>query len=142
MSASLQIRELRDTDIDPVIALWHAAGVTRPWNNPVTDIAFARRSPHSTILVATIADTIAATAMLGEDGHRGWVYYVAADPALQGTGLGRAIMDAAETWLKARGVWKIQLMVRGDNTRVHEFYKRLGYKAVDTICFQKVLETT
>ena len=50
--------------------------------------------------------------MVGHDGHRGWVYYVAVDPASPGKGFGRAIMDAAEDWLRETGIQKLQLMVR------------------------------
>ena len=103
MTVSLSIRPIRDADIPSVIALWNAAGVARPWNDPTTDIGFARRNPHSTVLVGERDGRIVASAMVGEDGHRGWVYYVAIDPGLQGQGLGRAIMDAAEAWLVARG---------------------------------------
>ena len=133
------IRDMRDEDQDAVIALWHAAGVARPWNDPVRDIAFARRGPHSTVLVAERAGRVVASAMVGEDGHRGWVHYVAADPGAQGTGLGRAMMAAAEAWLAARGVWKVQLLVREDNGRVREFYERLGYRDTRSVCFQKVI---
>ena len=139
MPPELTIREITDQDIEPVIALWHASGVSRPWNNPVTDIAFARRGPHSTILVAKRDDRIVGSVMVGEDGHRGWVYYVAADPAAQGAGLGRAMMDAAETWLRRRGVWKLQQLVRSDNAPVKDFYLHLGYKDTGVTCFQKVL---
>jgi ribosomal protein S18 acetylase RimI-like enzyme len=139
MPNSIEIREMEDRDLEQVIELWQAAGVLRPWNDPLKDVAFARRGPHSTILVATIDDAVVATSMVGEDGHRGWVYYVAADPKLQGTGLGRAIMTSAEKWLQARGVWKVQLMVRGDNVAAREFYHRLGYKLADVVCLQKTL---
>ncbi len=76
------IRPIEDADIPAVIALWHAAGVARPWNDPATDIAFARRGPHGTVLVAEIEGSVAATAMAGEDGHRGWLYYVAVRPSV------------------------------------------------------------
>jgi GNAT superfamily N-acetyltransferase len=133
------IRAVRDEDTDAVVALWHAAGVARPWNDPVADLAFARRGPHSTVLVAERNGQVVATAMVGEDGHRGWVHYVAADPALQGGGLGRAIMTAAEDWLRGRGVWKVQLLVREGNEAVRQFYERLGYVDVRAVCFQKVI---
>ena len=133
------IRELTDADIPAVKALWVAAGVARPWNDPDTDIAFARRNPHSTILVATLDGKIAATTMVGEDGHRGWVYYVATDPTYQGQGLGRAIMSAAEDWLIQRGVWKLQLLVREDNASAKNFYTRLGYEDTRTTCLRKIL---
>jgi ribosomal protein S18 acetylase RimI-like enzyme len=136
---NFEIREIDNRDLEQVMALWHSAGVTRPWNDPRKDIEFARRGPHSTILLAVVANAVAATCMVGDDGHRGWVYYVAADPKLQGTGLGRAIMAAAENWLRARGVWKVQLMVRGDNTDARKFYDRLGYELADVVCLQKTL---
>lgn len=134
------IREIRDQDIEQVVAIWGAAGVARPWNDPHRDIAFARRDPHSTILVAVLDDRIVATAMVGEDGHRGWVYYVATNPAHQGSGFGKAMMTAAEAWLIQRGVWKLQLLVREENAQVIEFYQQLGYRDTKTVCMQKVLQ--
>lgn len=139
MAAGARVREMRDDDIDQVIALWHSAGVARPWNDPAIDIAFARRGPHSTILVIDMDGRIVASAMVGEDGHRGWVHYVAAAPEHQGTGLGRAVMDAAEDWLRHRGVWKVQLLIRAGNERVRQFYERLGYHDTGSVCFQKVV---
>jgi ribosomal protein S18 acetylase RimI-like enzyme len=136
----VQIRTMTDDDTEQVVALWHASGVARPWNDPLRDISFARRGTHSTILVAERAGRVVATAMLGDDGHRGWVHYVAADPAQQGSGLGRAIMEAAENWLAARGVWKVQLLVREDNAPVRKFYEHLGYRDTRAICLQKIIE--
>ncbi|KMO39738.1 acetyltransferase [Methylobacterium variabile] len=133
------IREIRDADVPAVIALWHAAGVARPWNDPATDIAFARRGPHGTVLVAEIAGQVVASVMAGEDGHRGWLYYVAVAPAQQGTGLGRVMVEAAEAWLAARGVWKVQLLVRRENEAVLGFYDHLGYRDTNSVCLQKVI---
>jgi ribosomal protein S18 acetylase RimI-like enzyme len=140
MTMDAIIRDIGDEDVDQVIALWHASGITRPWNDPATDIAFARGGPHSTILIATVGGHVTATAMVGEDGHRGWVYYVAAAPEHQGCGLGKAMMHAAEAWLAGRGVWKVQLLVREDNARVRRFYEALGYRDTHSICMQKVVE--
>lgn len=142
MSDNVTIREMCNDDLAQVIALWHASGVARPWNDPATDIAFARRESHSTVLVAEMEGHVVASAMVGEDGHRGWVYYVAADPERQGTGLGKGIMDAAERWLEKRGVWKVQLLVREDNARVRHFYEHLGYRDTRSVCFQKVIGPT
>ena len=133
------IRDYHDGDFAAVAALWLAAGIARPWNDAGKDIAFARRDAHSTILVIERDAAIAATAMVGEDGHRGWVYYVAVDPRLRDLGLGRAIMEAAERWLVARGIWKVQLLVREENGATRHFYEHLGYRDTRTICLQKVI---
>lgn len=133
------IRAIEDADVPAVIALWHEAGVARPWNDPATDIAFARRGPHGTVLVAEVGGRIVASAMAGEDGHRGWLYYVAVAPGQQGTGLGRRMVEAGEAWLAARGVWKVQLLVRRENEGVLGFYDHLGYRDTQAVCLQKVI---
>jgi ribosomal protein S18 acetylase RimI-like enzyme len=138
---TLEIRDIADHDVPDVMALWNAAGVARPWNDPARDIAFARRDTHSTVLVGLDGGQIVASAMVGEDGHRGWVYYVAISPERQRSGLGRVMMQAAEDWLKQRGVWKVQLLVRADNAQATNFYDQLGYRDTHSVCLQKVLET-
>ncbi|MEV0891848.1 GNAT family acetyltransferase [Promicromonospora sp. MEB111] len=124
--------EITDADVDQVVELWRECGLTRPWNDPHLDIADARAGDGSTVLVARVDGRVAASAMAGYDGHRGWLYYVAVAPGLQGSGLGRAAVVAAEAWLVARGARKIQLMVRTTNTDVLGFYERLGYADQET----------
>src|SRR6266508_3806066 len=99
--ATLSIALIEDADVADVVALWQRCGLTRPWNDPAADIALARRAPNSTILIGRDGDAIVATAMVGHDGHRGWVYYVATDPDRRAKGYGRAIMNAAEDLLRA-----------------------------------------
>ncbi len=137
--AELTIRQIEDGDILPVIELWGASGVSRPWNDPFSDIAFARQSPQCTVLVGVVGQRVVATTMVGEDGHRGWVYYVATHPDVRRGGIGREMMSAAEEWLRLRGIWKMQLLVRGDNTQAKGFYEQLGYRDTGTVCFQKVI---
>jgi len=142
MNAALVISEIGDDDVAAVVDLWTRAGLTRPWNDPQADIAFARASAEATILVGreTAGGPIVASVMVGHDGHRGTVYYVSVDPDRQGAGLGRAIMAAAEDWLKARGVWKLNLMVRTDNAAVAEFYRSLGYTLEERLNFARWID--
>jgi ribosomal protein S18 acetylase RimI-like enzyme len=126
-AADGEFAEITDTDVEQVVELWQACGLTRPWNDPYVDIAEARAGASSTVLVARADGRVVASAMAGYDGHRGWLYYVAVAPELQSTGLGRAAVIAAEAWLVARGARKIQLMVRTANKDVLGFYERLGY---------------
>ena len=83
---------------------------------------------------------IVATAMVGHDGHRGWVYYVATDPEHRGKGHGRAIMTRPRTGCARRGIEKLQLMVRPDNTKVQAFYQSIGYGEQQRIIFAKWLD--
>ena len=136
----LAIAPIEDADVAAVIALWQACGLTRPWNDPAADIALARRGPNSTILIGRTDNDIVATAMVGHDGHRGWVYYVATNPDRRAKGFGRAIMDAAEDWLREAGIAKLQLLVRRENARAGAFYQSLGYAEAQTIVFAKWLD--
>ena len=138
--AILAISPITDADVETVIALWQRCGLTRPWNDPASDIAFARRGPNSTILIGRHENSVAATALVGHDGHRGWVYYVAVDPDHQGKDFGRAIMAAAEDWLRQQSVAKVMLMVRPDNTNVRAFYDRLGYETQERVIYAKWLD--
>jgi ribosomal protein S18 acetylase RimI-like enzyme len=116
------------SDAPAVIALWHACGLTRPWNDPQADFTLALATATSTILLARSEGAITGSIMVGFDGHRGWVYYLAAHPDWQRRGIGRALMAAAEDWLRERGAPKIQLMVRQGNADALGFYAELGYE--------------
>ena len=136
----LAIAPIADADVAAVAALWQRCGLTRPWNDPTGDIAFARRGPNSAVLVGRQGGAIVATVMVGHDGHRGWFYYLGVEPALQGKGFGRAMTQAAEAWLTVQGIAKAQLMVRADNDRVRAFYEALGYGEQQRILFAKWLD--
>jgi ribosomal protein S18 acetylase RimI-like enzyme len=139
-TAALTIAPITDADVTAVVALWQACELTRPWNDPASDIAFARKGPNSAVLVGREANAIVASVMVGHDGHRGWVYYVAIDPEHRGKGRGREIMNAAEQWLRQRGIEKLMLLVRSDNTKVQAFYEQLGYDAQERVIYAKWLD--
>jgi ribosomal protein S18 acetylase RimI-like enzyme len=129
-----------DADRDAVIALWTACGLTRPWNDPIADFNFALAGSASTILVLRDGDCIVASAMVGHDGHRGGLYYLAVHPTRQRQGLGRLLMTGVEDWLRARGAPKLNLLVRKDNEAIVGFYEALGYTDQSCISLGKRLD--
>jgi ribosomal protein S18 acetylase RimI-like enzyme len=129
-----------DADIEDLAALWIRCGLTRPWNDPRADIAFARKSPNAAILVAKRDGKLCASVMVGHDGHRGWLYYLAVDPKLQREGVGRRMTKAAEDWLRGRGVAKVMLMVRAENEAVRAFYAASGYEEQERVILAKWLD--
>jgi ribosomal protein S18 acetylase RimI-like enzyme len=133
----IAFRPIADGDVDCLVALWTACGLARPWNDPHKDISFARGKPASEVLVGEENGAIVASVMVGHDGHRGMLYYLAVDPDRQGQGYGKAAVRAAEAWLKERGVWKINLLVRSENEKVRRFYEGLGYEINDVFCMAR-----
>lgn len=139
-SGSLSVTVLQPEDADAVVRLWERCGLTRPWNDPRADIVLAMRGANSTVLVGREAAAIVATAMVGHDGHRGWIYYVAVDPQYRDRDFGRDIVTFAENWLRERGLSKVELLVRPGNSEVCGFYQALGYAVEPRIVMTKRLD--
>jgi len=144
-AGSISIRPFAVGDTEAVVALWRAAGLVKPWNDPYLDIERKLTVQPELFLVAVtvessgVGEDLVGTAMVGYEGHRGWVNYLAvADPA-RGTGLGRALMHEAERLLTERGCPKLNLQVRTSNTEVIAFYERLGYAVDDAVSLGKRL---
>jgi ribosomal protein S18 acetylase RimI-like enzyme len=138
--AALSIAPIEDADVPAVVALWQRCGLIRPWNDPAADIARARREPNAAVLVGCKGADIVASVLVGHDGHRGWVYYVAVDPLHRHRSYGGVIMAAAEDWLRQRGIEKLQLMIRPDNRQVQAFYESLGYDEQERVIYAKWLD--
>lgn len=138
---TITIQPASAADEKAVVYLWRACGLVVPYNDPATDFRFALKGPDATILVARLeCGRVAATAMVGHDGHRGWLYYVAVDPMIQRQGVGAAVVEAAEAWLRERGVVKAQLLVRESNTGVVAFYQKLGFEVAPRVVMSKWID--
>jgi len=125
--ADFTIRTYRSRDREAVLALWREAGLDRPPNQPEVDLASITGGDRATLFVGELGGRVAATTVAAEDGHRGWIYYVAVRPSLQARGIGTRMVRHAEAHLAARGVPKMLLLIRHHNTAVQAFYQRLGY---------------
>jgi ribosomal protein S18 acetylase RimI-like enzyme len=137
---TLILRAARAEDEAAVIALWRACGLVVSWNDPVADFRRALGRGNSDILIAADpAGTIVGAAMVGHDGHRGWIYYLAADLDRRRRGIGRKLVAAAQAWLKERDIPKLQLMIRESNTEVIRFYERIGFEKAPRVIMQKWL---
>lgn len=136
---SLQIRPLQAAEIDAAVALWETAGLTRPWNDPHQDCRRAMGGPASEVLTAIVGGQLVGTVMVGHEGHRGWIYYLAVEPSLRGQQIGAQLVAAAEDWLREQNIPKLMLMVREGNDVVASFYDKLGYSRQQVMTFGKFL---
>jgi ribosomal protein S18 acetylase RimI-like enzyme len=136
---TLVIRTFAIADQAAVVALWRAAGLTRPWNDPHQDIARKQAVQPELFLVGELGGEIVASAMAGYDGHRGSIYYLAVSPAHQRRGHARAMMAEVERRLEQLGCPKLNLMVRHDNRAAIGFYERIGYTEQSVVTLGKRL---
>jgi len=123
-----------------VIALWKICGLLRPWNDPTKDIARKLRVQPELFLVGLLEEELVAVVMAGYEGHRGWINYLAVDPERRRAGLGRAMMNEAESRLRELGCPKLSLQLRRENRDALTFYARLGFVEDDVVSFGKRLE--
>jgi ribosomal protein S18 acetylase RimI-like enzyme len=137
----VDIRAFQPEDEPSVVALWERCGLVRPWNDPHKDISRKLKVQPQFFLVGLKDGAIVGTVMAGYEGHRGWVNYLAVDPALRRHGLGRTLMSEVERLLLAAGCPKINLQVRGSNAEALAFYAALGYAQDDVVSMGKRLET-
>jgi ribosomal protein S18 acetylase RimI-like enzyme len=135
-----RIRPFRADDTEAVVALWESCALVRPWNDPRRDIARkATVQPELFLVAESEPGGVVAAGMAGFDGHRGWVNYLAVQPDLQGSGLGRTLMAEFERLLTELGCPKVNLQIRAGNERVLGFYESLGYSDDRTVSLGKRL---
>jgi ribosomal protein S18 acetylase RimI-like enzyme len=53
---------------------------------------------------------------------------VAVDPAFEGQGVGRILLDKAEDWAREQGCSLLTLYVFSNNSRARKVYEKLGFK--------------
>ena len=124
----MNIRPFEIADIDAVVRLWHDCDLVVPWNDPHKDIERKLKVDPDMFLVGIEEDTVIASIMVGYEGHRGWVNYLAVDPAHRGKGYARRLMENAEKLLLVRDCPKLNLQIRSTNTQAIEFYRTIDYE--------------
>jgi ribosomal protein S18 acetylase RimI-like enzyme len=134
------LRSYLPPDREGLVRLWSVCGLVRPWNDPDRDIDRKLARDPENLLVVEHDGALVGSVMVGYEGHRGWVNYLAVDPDHQGRGLGRRLMERAEEILGQLGCAKVNLQVRSSNEAAIGFYRRIGYSVDDSVSMGRRLE--
>ena len=135
----LCIRQFVIADSEDVAALWQECNLVVSWNDPQKDIDRKMKVNPELFLVGTLNGEIIATVMVGYEGHRGWINYLAVSPQHRRKGFARMMMEEVEEKIRAIGSPKINLQIRTTNLEAIRFYESIGYKDDKVVSYGKRL---
>ena len=118
---------------EAVVDLWEKCGLIVPQNDPVEDIQKKLDFQPELFFVALLDGQLIGSVMVGYEGHRGWLNYLAVLPSFQKKGYGKKLVNKAIEELRNMGCLKLNLQVRKSNTEVIQFYKHLGFEEEERI---------
>jgi len=130
-----EINSYRPEFENAVVDLWKRCNLVVPQNDPAEDIRKKLEFQPELFFVGLLDGRVVGSIMVGYDGHRGWINYLAVDPLCQRRGYGKQLVYKAIGELKRLGCLKVNLQVRKSNTSVIDFYKRLGFREDEVVCF-------
>jgi len=131
MSGNLDTREFFIDDYDAAIRLWRRVeGLEIAEGDDREGLAQFLRRNRGLSRVAIDGAAVVGVALCGHDGRRGHVYHLAVNPAYQGCGLGKRLLDECLNGLRSAGVKRVIIMVADDNQRGAEFWKRQGWEEI------------
>jgi ribosomal protein S18 acetylase RimI-like enzyme len=131
MSDNINTREFSISDYDGALQVWQRVeGVEIAEGDDRGGVAqFLARNPGLS-RVAIDGPAIVGVALCGHDGRRGHIYHLAVDPAYQGRGLGKRLLDECLDGLRRAGIQRVIILVADDNQRGAEFWKRYGWEEI------------
>ena len=135
----MNIRPYMNHDQSAVIELWGSCDLIRPWNDPRLDIERKVSVDPERFLVGELDNQIIGSIIVGYDGHRGWINYLAVAKQHRRKGHGGLLVAHAESILLEAGCPKLNLQIRSDNPAAVEFYIAMGYMEDEVLSLGKRL---
>jgi ribosomal protein S18 acetylase RimI-like enzyme len=136
----MNIRKFRQSDKTSLINLWQTVFPDDPPHNEPSAVIKAKLAIDDLIFIAEIEGELIGACMAGYDGHRGWLYAVAVDPAHRRKSIGEKLVKHTIQALKELGCIKVNLQIRSTNTEVAAFYKSLGFSVEDRLSMGRFIE--
>jgi len=111
-----------------IVDLWKECNLVVPQNDPIEDIQKKLEFQPDLFLIALLDGQLVGSVMVGYEGHRGWLNYLAVLPTYQKRGYGRKLVANAIMELRKLGCLKVNIQVRNSNPSAIAFYKHLGFQ--------------
>ena len=150
----VKVRRYQPKDRSSVIGLGPRLTIgVAPWRAPALVLDAVRRwiersletadDDHHAVLVALVDDRVVGVVTLSEQRHfasdvDGYISELVTAEDVEGFGVGRALLTAAEDWTRQRGRRCLTLETGAENVRALSFYRQAGY-SVEDVRLTKVL---
>lgn len=94
----------------------------------LTSVSLEAKAREETAFLAVIADRLVGCVFLADKSNHLYLGKLAIDPAFQGQGVGRRLVEAAEDHSRKLGRTAIELQTRIELTANHAVFARLGFR--------------
>ena len=134
VNSSIHIRNATPGDAIAIAELLAVLGYPSPADSIPDRLRRINASQASTALVAELDHQVVGivTAQLvpsiHDDAPVALITTLVVSTALQGRGIGRALVAAAEAWTHAGGAMRVAVTSRTHRVEAHRFYEQLGYE--------------
>ena len=116
-----ELRPATADDIEGVLAFWREAAQPTSTDSAEVLASLVGRQPGA-LIVAEVDGHIVGSVIAGWDGWRGSIYRLAVGPDQRRSGLGRALLRAAEDRLTALGARRLHAIVVESNDDAVAFW--------------------
>lgn len=132
MSTTIQTREFVIDDYEAALDLWNRVeGIEVAEGDDKQGIAAFLKYNPGLSRVVVVEKKLVGVALCGNDGHRGHIYHLAVDPAYEGRGIGKRLVNECLAGLGKVGIQRAIILVAGDNARGRAFWRHCGWEDVD-----------
>lgn len=117
------VRAAREADLPAILALWTEAGVEPGHTDDLGSLRRLITHDPNALLVAEEANEIVGSIIAAWDGWRGSIYRLTVAPPRRHHGLGRRLLQEAETHLASVGARRLQAIVVEIDSRATGFWR-------------------
>jgi ribosomal protein S18 acetylase RimI-like enzyme len=126
--SGLTIRSATTGDAETVLRLWREADAVVSTTDDLDALGVLLDRDPESLLIADVDGACVGTLIVGWDGWRANLYRLAVLPTWRRRGIGRALVEAAEARLRARGARRAAAVVVTDHEHAGAFWRSMHYE--------------
>jgi len=136
-SLNIEIRELRMTDYDKLIALWNKAKLLyKPKGRDMRkNIKRELKKPTAIFLVAEKNGALIGSIFGTHDGRKGWINRLVVAPGYRKQGIAAKLVKEVENRLFDMGIGIIACLIEDWNPVSVKVFEKMGYKRHNDIIY-------